>query len=77
MKKEIISVGGKFYVINDRLSKIPELVQVTDAKVIALRKKEGRTAYATPELDSDSMFADGPFDTFNAAMEFIEHINNR
>ena len=45
---------------------------LTEKRVIDLCRKEGRCAYRTADVDCAHMFADGPFESFDAAKKFID-----
>ena len=72
MKCELVYVGTNVYVIGDRTRNMPLMRMLADKRVIDLRRKKGRCAYRTAVVDCAHMFADGPFESFDAAKKFID-----
>ena len=72
MKCELVHVGTNVYVIGDRMRNMPPMRVLTEKRAIDLRRKEGRCAYRTSDVDCMHMFADGPFESFDAAKKFID-----
>ena len=72
MKCELVYVGTNVYVIGDRTRNMPPMRVLTEKRVIDLRRKEGCCAYRTSDVDCTHMFADGPFESFDAAKKFID-----
>ena len=72
MKCELVYVGTNVYVIGDRTRNMPPMRMLTDKRIIDLRRKKGHYAYRTAVVDCAHMFADGPFESFDAAKKFID-----
>ena len=72
MKCELVYVGTNVYVIGDRTRNMPPMRVLTEKRVIDLCRKEGRCTYRTADVDCTHMFANGPFESFDAAKKFID-----
>lgn len=72
MKCKLVYVGTNVYVVKDRMHDMPPMRILTDKRVIDLYRKESRCAYRTADVDCEHMFADGPFESFDAAKKFID-----
>lgn len=71
MKCELVHVGTNVYVIGDRMRNMPPMRVLTEQKVIDLYKRDKRCCYQTANVDSNHMFADGPFNNADEAKKFI------